>query len=680
MSVSLHNVMVNKQLNQMVRIISWERRLKEHYILNLFNESGQIQASSNKAINELIHDLEVMLNGGTIILPDSPKPIHLKPATELSINHELRRKIRLYKRWRDIGRQLTQLPPSTEIYRSKLREFNMILTQIELPHKEILKIYTNTLNNQLNNILLMELLTVLLASGLGVWLSILQKRADQALLESESRFRQIFESAPLGRMLLDLKNRPVKVNPALSDILGYSPEELLQQTTEPLTHPDDLTKEQPLRDALLKEEIESYQIEKRYRHKAGYDLWTFSTVALVRDHQGNPANVILQIQDISEQRKTLEALQTSEGRYRNVIESATDGIIVASMNNRILSANNKAHEIFEYGPNEMNGLELDAIIPPFYREAHKLGLERLKKTHYSELAGRLLELEGLKKNGFIFPLEISLSTWENQAGELFATAILRDVTERKILQRERERLLQSNKNLEEFTLIASHDLQEPLRKIAFYTERFSNRESTSLKEESLLDIQRLLSSVHRMQNLITDLLAYSRISPQNTLFKSLDMNQLLHELEMEFSNEIQRNEAVLKIDSIPPIDGDETQIKSLFRHIIQNALKYRQAEVSPHIHIYGKLMTNQLSQPSDTTNMPLVEIQVQDNGIGFDEKYLDRIFKVFQKLHNQTEFPGTGVGLATCKKIVELHSGQLTAHSQLGKGSTFTVTLPAKQG
>lgn len=676
---SFHHMKVNKQLNDMVRVITWQRKLKEHYILNLFNESSQINSDILSPINELIKDLEIMLYGGKIIMPDTTQPILLLPPKNHHIKKELRRKIKLYKRLRNTGTQLSHLQVGTAAYRTKLLEFNLILTQIELPHKEILKIYTATLNKQLNDILMMELLTVLLASGLGVILSVLQKKSDKALKESEDRFRQVFEAGPLGRILLDMDRKIIQVNHALSEILGYTEAELLQQTSQSITHPDDLEQEHPLRAALLNHEVESYQIQKRYRHKEGHFIWAFATTALINDNTGKPLHVIIQIQDISEQKSVLEALKTSESRYRNVVESATDGIIVADMNSKILSANNKAHEIFEYEPNELVEKPLISIIPPIYREAHLAGMEHLKATHHSILAGKLLEMEGLRKNGFIFPLELSLSTWENQAGEIFATAILRDVSERKMLQRERELLLQSNKSLEEFTLIASHDLQEPLRKIAFYTERFSNRESTNLKEASLLDIQRLLSSVHRMQNLITDLLAYSRISPQNTHFSVLNVNQILHELEVELSDEIRRNEATIEISNLPTVEGDENQIRSLFRHLIQNAIKYRQAEVSPHIHIYGKLLNNPSNQPSDSLETPTVEIQVQDNGIGFDEKYLDRIFKVFQKLHNQTEFPGTGVGLATCKKIVELHSGKITAGSQSGKGSTFIVTLPARQ-
>lgn len=679
-SVSLYNIRVNKHLTEILQIVSWERRLKAQYILNVFNESGQVPADIQTPIHELIRNLEIMLNGGKITLPSIARPIVLPASKNIALSQELRRKLRLYKRWRDIGAQLSHLKAGSESYKNKLLEFNLILAQLELPQRAIIKIYSTTLNTQLDNILLVGLVTILLASGLGVWLSILQKKSDKALIESENRFRQIFESSPLGRALLDLESRTLQCNHALSELLGYSPEELQEQTSESITHPEDWQREQSLRTALLNQEIHSYQIQKRYRHQSGKYLWAFTTAALINDNTGKPTNIILQVQDISEQKKIIDALETSESRYRNVIESATDGIIVADMHSAVLSANNKANQIFEYEAGELIGKSLDSIIPPLYREAHHAGIDRLKQTHHSTLAGKLLEMEGLKKNGCIFPLEISLSTWENQAGEIFATAILRDVTERKTLQKERERLLQSNKNLEEFTLIASHDLQEPLRKIAFYTERFSNRESAALKEESLLDIQRLLSSVHRMQNLITDLLAYARVSPQNLRFKTLDINQILHEIELELFDEIQRSGASIQVDPIPTVEGDEGYMKNLFHNLIQNALKYRQTEVSPHIHIYGKLLANQSEQLSDTVDTPIMEIRVQDNGIGFDEKYLDRIFKVFQKLHSQAEFSGTGIGLATCKKIVELHSGQLTARSQLGQGSTFIVTLPCKQG
>lgn len=300
-------------------------------------------------------------------------------------------------------------------------------------------------------------------------------------------------------------------------------------------------------------------------------------------------------------------------------------------------------------------------------------MHHLSETRQPRLTGRLLEMEGLRQSGEIFPVELSLAVWADQEGEFFATAILRDITERKNLQREREFLLQSNKSLEEFNMITSHDLQEPLRKIAFYTERFTNRESERLKEESLLDIQRLLSSVHRMQNLIKDLLAYSRISPQNTRFTMVNLNQLLHELRFEMMDEIQGCQASVEIEDLPAIEADEPQMRTLFSHLIHNSLKYRQPGVSPEIRIYGRLLERTIG------NTPILEIDIKDNGMGFDEKYLDRIFKVFQKLHGQTEFPGTGVGLATCRKIMDQHTGSITATSQPGNGAVFTIHIPIRQ-
>lgn len=672
---SLHSVNVNKQLNDLVRVITWQRKIKEHYILNLYNRENGIQANTQTPINDFIRNLRTMRDGGTIQVPGVPRPIYLQAASHPAIREELQRKIRLYEALRQKGDALINLKQGTPAYRTCLLEFNLLLKQIELPSKEILKIYMDSVNKQLNGILLMEILTILLASVVGLLLSILQKRSDKALEESEHRFRQIFDAGPLGNVLIDLNGKAIRVNTSLGQILGYPTQELMRQTMDTVTHPVDLEQERPLRVALFNGEIQSYQVEKRYRHQDGHDVWALTSTALINDNRGKPSFAVVQIKDISEQKNTMEALLKSENRYRNVIESATDGIIVANMDNIIISANTHAHHIFEYEPGELIGQTLPAIIPPMYRDAHLRGIAQVQATHQPSLNGKLLELEGLKKNSALFPVELSLSAWENADGEMLATAILRDITERKCMQREREALLQTNKNLEEFTLIASHDLQEPLRKIVFYTERFINREDFSLKEESLKDIQRLLSSVYRMQNLITDLLAYSRISPQFTHFTQVNLSQVLQWLEFEMSGEIQHCGGQLEIEPLPVIEADESQIQILFRHLVQNALKYRRLEVSPLIRIYGKL----LESHAGSYETPWLEIRIQDNGIGFNEKYLDRIFKVFQKLHSQTEFSGTGIGLATCKKIVEQHSGSITASSEPGQGTTFIITLPIRQ-
>lgn len=679
LAFTLHSFNANKRLNDMVRVISWQRKIKEHYILNLFNAGNGIPADTQTGIRELIRNLRIMEKGGSIVLPDSTVPVVLPAAETVFIRNEIRRKINLYTALRNEGQRLKRAKAGAEAYRTHLLAFNVILHQIELPSKDILNIYTAAINRELNSILLLELIAVVLASGLGVLLSILQKGSNKALAESEARFRQIFNVGPLAKLMITLDGQVLRVNSAVPALLGYSEDELLQHTLQSLSHPDDLKVEEPLRAALINGERASYQIPKRYRHHDGYFIRSLSTMAIINDNTGKAAFAIVQIHDITEQLKTLDALEASEERYKRVIESATDGIIVANMDNVILSANSNAHHIFEYEPDELIGRELSTIIPPVYREAHLSAVQRVKETRHSRLAGRQLEMEGLKKNGFIFPLELSMSIWETPDGEIMATAILRDISERKIMQRERELLLQSNKNLEEFTLIASHDLQEPLRKICFYTERLSTRENKHLKEESLIDIQRLISSVHRMQSLITDLLAYSRIAPQNTRYEPVDLNQILHELEDELWGELRRNDARLEIEELPTIEADEKQIRNLFKNLIQNALKYRQTEVSPHIRIYGKLLHGITNQSLGSANVPLLEIRVQDNGLGFNEKYLDRIFKVFQKLHSQTEFPGTGIGLATCKKIVEQHSGQITATSELKRGSTFIITLPVKQ-
>jgi two-component system sensor kinase FixL len=334
----------------------------------------------------------------------------------------------------------------------------------------------------------------------------------------------------------------------------------------------------------------------------------------------------------------------------------------------------------------MIGLSVSSLVSIQERTELGYSLRYLADNRALELMGRQQEMLGLHKDLGEFPLEMSLSTWRDSEGKCFYTAIIRDVSERKRIEKERQELVQSNKDLEEFALIASHDLQEPLRKIVFYTERFTHENEENLSRESLEHVSKVIGCTHRMQNLINDLLMYSRVSVRGKQFSRVALKQVVNDVLSDLECVIQETGATIRVDDLPVIEADSSQMRQLFGNLIENALKYRQAGVSPKIWIYGNVVDKQLqvgSVPLHGTGngaapekARFAEIRVEDNGIGFEEKYLDRIFNVFQRLHGREQYSGTGIGLATCRRIVERHNGSITATSKPGIGSTFIVSLP----
>ncbi|HEX7976902.1 MAG TPA: ATP-binding protein, partial [Anaerolineales bacterium] len=232
----------------------------------------------------------------------------------------------------------------------------------------------------------------------------------------------------------------------------------------------------------------------------------------------------------------------------------------------------------------------------------------------------------------------------------------------------------SNRDLQDFAYVASHDLQEPLRKIQAFGERLDQRYQAQLGAEGQEYLQRMRSSASRMQTLINDLLAYSRVATQARPFEPVDLNQVAADVTVDLEERIRSTGGRVELGELPVIQADPLQMRQLFQNLIGNALKYRRPEAAPLVRVQAQPIADGPASPGEW-----VQIRVEDNGIGFDEKYLDRIFKPFQRLHSRGDYEGSGIGLAICTRIVERHHGQLTARSAPGQGATFIVTLPVKQ-
>lgn len=237
-------------------------------------------------------------------------------------------------------------------------------------------------------------------------------------------------------------------------------------------------------------------------------------------------------------------------------------------------------------------------------------------------------------------------------------------------------LEQANKELDRFAFMASHDLQEPLRKIRMFSDRLALKYNDLMDDDGRINVLRIHKAAERMQNLITDILTFSKISADNPAFVDSDMNVLINEVLIDLDEEIKAKSAKITVDKLPTLSVNPSLIKPLFHNLIGNALKYSKQDTSPAVRIKSEVSAQLNGKPNQRVPPQYCRIYIQDNGIGFDQKYAEEIFGMFKRLHHNSEFQGTGIGLALCKKIVEQHKGYISARSKINEGSTFIVSLP----
>ncbi|HEX4924453.1 MAG TPA: ATP-binding protein [Bdellovibrionales bacterium] len=258
-------------------------------------------------------------------------------------------------------------------------------------------------------------------------------------------------------------------------------------------------------------------------------------------------------------------------------------------------------------------------------------------------------------------------------------AVRYEITERKMAEEQLKvyanRLEVSNRELQDFASVAAHDLQEPLRKIQSFSDRLRSKAHAKLAADESEYLDRIQNSANRMQVLINDLLTYSRVTTRAQPFKRVDLNETMANVVSDLVVRIEQTGGKVEFKDLPAVDADPTQMHQLFQNLINNGLKFHKPGVPPVVRVTAERLT----QSPFGRGRPAVLISIEDNGIGFEEKYLDRIFTIFQRLHGRHEYEGTGIGLAVCRKIVDRHGGLLTARSTPGKGSSFLVTLPMGQ-
>jgi PAS domain S-box-containing protein len=328
--------------------------------------------------------------------------------------------------------------------------------------------------------------------------------------------------------------------------------------------------------------------------------------------------------------------------------------------------NHMTEIMFGYERNELIGQPVETLIPERFRPSHHQYRQDYFDNAHTRPMGSGIELFARKKDGQEFPTEISLSPLQTSSGQV-VTAVIRDISERQqarlALEEHARNLERSNAELEQFAYVASHDLQEPLRMVASYAQLLARRYRDKLDQDAEEFIEYIVDGATRMQNLINDLLAFSRVGTRTREFEATDSNAVLQRVLNHLQVAIEESQAVITYDDLPEVMADSQQLGQLFQNLLSNAIKFHGDE-PPVIHVGCQ-------QKGDD-----YLFSVADQGIGIEPQYAERIFQLFQRLHGKKEYSGTGIGLAICKKIVERHSGQIWLESGTGQGSTFYFTLP----
>lgn len=360
------------------------------------------------------------------------------------------------------------------------------------------------------------------------------------------------------------------------------------------------------------------------------------------------------------------ALKESEERFRQVVESTPNAIVVVNKQGNIEMVNTQTETLFGYSRDELMGQPVEILVPKRVRARHVEYRQDYVDNPQARPMGQGRDLYGVRKDGSEVPVEIGLSPMKTAEGLLILGVIV-DITERKqtaqALAQHAEELRRSNAELEQFAYVASHDLQEPLRMVGSYLQLLQRRYQNQLDADADEFIAYAVDGANRMKNLINDLLAYSRVGTRGKPFQPTNFNNALNNVLNNLKLAIEENNAVITHNSLPTLMADEVQMQQLFQNLISNALKFRQ-EKPPKIHINAEQKNGEWL------------FSVSDNGIGIEPQYLERIFVIFQRLHNTSRYPGTGIGLAVCKKIIERHGGSIWVESEAGQGSTFYFTIP----
>ena len=494
-----------------------------------------------------------------------------------------------------------------------------------------------------------------------------RKQADETLRETVDYLDSLMNHASTPIIIWDPEFRIIRFNHAFERLSGYTAEEIIGRELY-LLFPEASRDESLSKIARTASGEDWESVEIIILRKDGDIRVALWNSVNIRTKDGSlPVATIAQGIDITERKLAEEALRKSESRYKTLVDNLPQKVFLKDRNMVYVSCNasfarDLGIEIEEFGGKTDYDFFLKELADK-YRADDKRIMESGATEEFDE--GYIKDEQGLIVHTVKTPIR-------DENGEVVGLlGIFWDITEQRLaeekLKKSLEDLESSNKELEQFAYVASHDLQEPLRMVSSYTQLLERRYKDKLDADAKEFIAYAVDGANRMQRLIQDLLAYSRVSSRGRPLKPTDCNDVLGQVRINLSVTIEENNAMVTHDELPIVMADETQLVQVFQNLIGNAIKFH-SEEPPRIHV------------SAEKNKKEWIFSVRDNGKGIDPQYHERVFFIFQRLQSKGEYPGTGIGLAICKRIIERHDGRIWVESEPGKGYTFYFTIPVRMG
>lgn len=479
------------------------------------------------------------------------------------------------------------------------------------------------------------------------------KSPDSA--HTDGWFRLIVEGAPTAMLMVDGSRRITLLNQGAVELFGYSKEELIGSLVEVLL-PQRFATQHPAH-------VEEFFGSPRSRAMgAGRELF-----ARRKDGSEVAVEIGLSPLDTPDGKFTLATItditerRRAEAKFRLVVEAAPNAMVLADASGRISLVNRRTEDLFGYARAELIGQPLELLVPTRFRARHPELVAQFLQAPQARAMGAGRDLFGQRKDGSEFPIEIGLNPFETEDG-VFTLAAIIDITARKKIDDE---LRRSNAELEQFAYVASHDLQEPLRMVATYTELLAKRYAGQLDEKADRYIHYAVEGAQRMQQLVSDVLLFSRVGSQGKPLGRVDSARVCRLVVAMLAQTVADAEAQLEVGELPTVWADEGQLGQLFQNLIGNALKFRGE--APRVEVTA------------TRSGADWIFRISDNGIGIEPRFAERVFQMFQRLHGRERYSGSGIGLSIAKRIVERHGGRIWLDTSVREGTTFCFTLKATE-